>query len=195
MIQLNEAYWNKRYSENKIGWDAGSVTTPLKEYFDQLDDKSLKILIPGAGNAHEAEYLMNQGFTNVHILDISNEAIQSFFNRVPGFPCDQVLLEDFFEHSNQYDLIIEQTFFCAINPELRKSYVRKCFDLLGSGGKLIGLLWNHEFGIEEPPYGGNESEYRNLFEPYFEIITMELAHNSIKPRAGRELFIKLKKYD
>ena len=57
---LSSEYWNTRYVENDFGWDAGEITTPLKTYFDQLKDKSLKILIPGAGNSYEAEYLFNK---------------------------------------------------------------------------------------------------------------------------------------
>lgn len=195
MIHLNKAYWNFRYAQDKIGWDVGSITTPLKEYIDQLTDKSLRILVPGAGNAYEAEYLYHRGFKNVNVLDISDKAIKSFQTRFPDFPKDQLYNEDFFDHRNSYDLIIEQTFFCAIEHGDRRAYVRKCFDLLDTKGKLIGLLWNHEFGNPEPPFGGSKSEYRDLFNRHFRIDTMELSYNSIEPRAGRELFIKLIKND
>ena len=50
-------YWTNRYSKAKTGWDIGYPSTPLKTYFDQLENKDLRILIPGAGNAYEAEYL------------------------------------------------------------------------------------------------------------------------------------------
>ena len=56
---LSQSYWNNRYLENDFGWDTGSITTPLKTYIDGLTDKSLKILIPGAGNSYEAEYLIS----------------------------------------------------------------------------------------------------------------------------------------
>jgi methyl halide transferase len=90
-------------------------------------------------------------------------------------------------------LIIEQTFFCAILPAERKKYVKKVYDLLNPGGKLVGLLFNHDFGNDFPPYGGNEAEYKNYFEPFFKIIHFSTAVNSIKPRAGKEFFINLKK--
>ena len=59
---FNENYWTERYANNQTGWDFGYVSAPLKEYFDQLTDRSLRILIPGAGNAYEAEYLWSLGF-------------------------------------------------------------------------------------------------------------------------------------
>jgi hypothetical protein len=65
--------------------------------------------------------------------------------------------------------------------------------LLNSGGKLVGLLFNHKFSFEGPPFGGTHEEYSTLFRPFFDIVKMDVAYNSIKPRAGRELFIILQK--
>ena len=57
---------------------------------------------------------------------------------------------------------IEQTFFCAIDPQYRKDYVRQSNKLLKSKGKLVGLLF--DFPIEQgPPFGGSISEYKALF--------------------------------
>ena len=71
-MSSDKDYWTQRYKDDLTGWDIGAVSTPLKTYFDQLTDKSLRILIPGAGNAHEADIpLHKQGFSNVSILDVS----------------------------------------------------------------------------------------------------------------------------
>jgi hypothetical protein len=89
--------------------------------------------------------------------------------------------------------MVEQTFFCAINPTLRKDYAEHAAKILKPGGKLIGLLFDDELTANHPPYGGCKEEYLTYFKPYFEIKTMETAYNSIKPRANRELFINLVK--
>ncbi|WP_420319299.1 hypothetical protein [Ekhidna sp.] len=99
--------------------------------------------------------------------------------------------EDFFEHRGSYDLILEQTFFCAIDPSLRKSYVRKIQELLRPGGKLVGVLWSVAMNEDQPPFGGSLDEYEKLFDSQFQIITLEPCYNSIKPRKGREAFILL----
>ncbi|HXH19987.1 MAG TPA: hypothetical protein VNJ07_12995 [Chitinophagales bacterium] len=41
-------------------------------------------------------------------------------------PVVRLIHRDFFKHQGRYDLIIEQTFFCAINPKPRpaKQYSR-----------------------------------------------------------------------
>jgi len=185
--------WENRYQEQSTGWDIGAISTPLKEYFDQLNDQSLSILIPGCGNAYEAEYLWKKGFKNVHLLDIAPSPLENFAKKIPDFPSEQLIQGDFFEHSKSYDLIIEQTFFCAIEPELRNAYAKKSLELLKEGGKLVGLLWSVELNTEHPPYGGSKEEYLTYFGDGFEIITMDDSYNSIAPRANRELFTILKK--
>jgi len=191
--QLDKEYWTKRYTENETGWDIGAVSTPLKMYIDQLRDKNLKILIPGAGNAYEAEYLFNEGFKNVTVVDISEEPLKNIKTRIPNFPESQLICQDFFEHTQQYDLIIEQTFFCALNPSLRKEYAKKMHELLVPNGKLVGLLFNVPLNETHPPFGGNAEEYKPYFSELFNFKTFEPCYNSIKPRAERELFICLEK--
>ena len=185
--------WEDRYQENNIGWDIGKISDPLKAYFDQLEDKDLKILIPGCGNAYEAEQLWRSGFKNVHLIDIAPSPLRQFAEKIPDFPKDQLILGDFFEHKGEYDLIVEQTFFCAIEPELRQAYADKSRELLKSSGKLVGLLWSVELNEDHPPYGGSKEEYLNYFQDGFNIQVLEPAYNSIGPRAGRELFMILKK--
>ncbi len=184
-------FWQEKYTSNNIGWDIGSISTPLKEYFDQLKDKNIKILIPGAGNAYEAEYLHKLGFKNVHVIDWAKTALDGLAKRVADFPKKHLHQVDFFEHEGNYDLIIEQTFFCAISVNLRKQYVSKMKSLLKPNGKLVGLLFNKALNTEHPPFGGSKAEYTNLFNESFDIKTMENATNSIEPRKGSELFIKL----
>lgn len=176
-------------------WDAGKITTPLKAYFDQLDDKTLKILIPGSGNSYEAEYLHNNNFKNVFLVDISKIPLENFLNRCPSFPKSHLIHSDFFDLNMKFDLIIEQTFFCSLHPPTRSDYAKKSFELLNSGGKLVGVLFNDELYKDHPPYGGNKAEYVPHFKPYFDIKYFDICYNSIKPRAARELFINLVRKD
>jgi SAM-dependent methyltransferase len=190
---LDKNYWESRYQEGKTGWDLGEVSPALKAYIDQLEDKSIKILIPGGGNAYELAYLHEMGFTNSYLIDLSPTALANFKKQNPSI-LDEFLIEgNFFEHQGQYDLILEQTFFCAIDRSLRKQYAEKIVKLLQPNGKLAGLLWSEDFGDNSPPFGGTKEEYLNYFAPLFKIRQMESSHNSIKPRAGRELFIILQK--
>ena len=194
---FDTAYWQGRYADGRDGWDAHNVTPPLRAYFDQLNVTGQpRILIPGAGRAYEAEYLHQLGFKQVVVADIAPEALVALATRVPDFPRKNLLLADFFALPNDqlYDLIVEQTFFCALSPGLRPAYAQQCAALLRPGGTLMGLLFDTDFGlVQEPPFGGSKAEYREYFAPYFEFRHFETATNSLKPRQGRELFICLKK--
>src|SRR5690554_5408166 len=192
-LNLDETFWSERYSSGQIGWDIGYISTPLKEYIDQLSNKNLKILIPGGGNSYEAEYLFEKGFTNVSVIDISSIPLENLSKRVPSFPKKNLLHLDYFDLEETYDLILEQTFFCALNPEIRKMYVEKTHQLLNPKGKLVGVLFNIPLNVDKPPFGGSESEYRPVFEESFLIDKMETAYNSIPQRAGNELFINMRK--
>ena len=192
------AYWTQRYKEERTGWDIGYPSTPLKEYIDQLEDKAQKILIPGAGNGYEAAYLWEQGFKNVYVLDISQEPLKVFEERNPAFAEANILRGNFFEHDGQYDLILEQTFFCSFVPlaENRNAYARKMAALLKPNGKLVGLWFDFPLtgDMEKRPFGGTREEYMTYLSPYFKTKLLERSYNSIPPRDGKELFgIFLKK--
>ena len=192
---IDKEFWNNCYETGQTGWDIGYPSTPLKTYIDTIKDKDKSILIPGCGRAYEAEYLHLKGFRKVTIIDLSPLALGEFSKRLPNFPKSQLIEGDFFEHQGQYDLILEQTFFCAIEPNLRKDYVEHTSDLLNKNGKIIGLLFAEEFGNDHPPFGGTKEEYLKLFSSHYEIEYMQIADNSIETRKGRELFISLKKQD
>ena len=193
---LSKKYWNNRYLNNEIGWDIGEVSEPIKNWFNYQSDKSKKILIPGAGSGHEVWYAYSIGFENIYYLDFSTLAANKFKATYPKFPTSQIISGDFFtllNYSGFFDIIIEQTFFCAINPKLRHQYVKHSADILSTKGQLVGLLFNDMLNNDHPPFGGNKEEYVNCFSPYYNINVMDTAYNSIGPRKNRELFINLTK--
>ena len=189
---LDQAYWDAQYRAKATGWDLGTVSPPIQELIDTIEDKNSAILIPGGGNSYEAEYLLQQGFTNITVIDIAPTLIEVLQQKFVNQPHVKIILGDFFEHQGQYDWIIEQTFFCALPPTMRPKYVWKMHQLLAPKGKIAGLLFNREFE-EGPPFGGNKVEYINLFSGAFTILKMDVCTNSVVPRANSELFIELEK--
>ena len=191
---LDAKYWDERYDQHNDPWDLGKISTPLKEYIDQLTDKNIAILIPGCGNAYEAAYLLEKEFTNITLIDISALLVKAIEEKLYVYNGKQlhIICGDFFEHLGEYELIIEQTFFCALDPALREKYAATMYRLLKPGGKLVGLLFNREFK-DGPPFGGNKMEYELLFRPKFTIEIMHDCYNSIAPRKGTELFFKVVK--
>ncbi len=191
MDTISKDYWSQRYTENNTPWDIGYPSIPLMGYLQNLVNKDAKILIPGAGNAYEAEWLWRSGFKNTFVIDLAEAPLKNLQNRVPDFPSSQLVLGDFFDLDQTFDLIIEQTFFCALNPSMRVAYAAKMASLLKREGHLVGLLFDFELTETGPPFGGSIKEYKNLFAQYFKVHKLERCYNSIKPRQGNELFIHL----
>lgn len=191
MYDFDEKYWTRRYEQGYTGWDIGYPSTPIVQYLDQIGDKDLSILIPGAGNAYEAAYAFAQGYKNTHILDISEYPLTKFRESYPDFPEGNILHEDFFEHNGSYDLVLEQTFFCALSPDRREEYCEKMKRLISPNGRLVGVLFGIEFQRKGPPFGGEMEEYKKLFLKYFTIKRLEPCINSIPARKGTELFFEL----
>ena len=188
---LDKNYWDERYRTGQTGWDIGYVSPALKAYFDTLNDLNQRILIPGGGNSYEAVYLLEQGFKDVTVVDISEVVCEQLIEKHAAKGL-KVVCGDFFEHQQQYDLIVEQTFFCALHPSLRKRYVEKMGELLLTKGQLMGLLFNRRFE-GGPPFGGSVEEYQTLFQSVGFQVAFDLQPQSILPRQGSELFFVAKR--
>jgi thiopurine S-methyltransferase len=194
MSILDADYWTQRYAQQETGWDTGLATPPITEFFEKVANKDARILVPGAGNGHESEWLFKQGFKHVYTCDWSALPLQQLQARVPDMPAAQLLQADFFKlELEPFDYIVEQTFFCAIDRALRPQYAAKTASLLKPGGQLVGVLFGVEFPFDGPPFGGDIDEYLAYFEPYFSAIKIEPCRNSIKPRQGNELFVHMRK--
>ena len=188
---LTQFFREAKWQSQSTGWDIGQPSPAIVEYMLEYSKKDAPILIPGCGNAYEAEFLVENGFTNITLIDIAPKAIELLTEKFINTSEVTIICGDFFQHQGNYDLMIEQTFFCAIPPNKREEYAEKTASLLNESGKIIGVLFNTTFEKEGPPFGGCISDYMVIFEPYFTIKTMEACYNSIAPRAHSEVFIHL----
>lgn len=189
---LDQDYWDAQYKSKTTGWDLGQIAPPIRSFIDSLPNKNYRILIPGCGNTYEAAYLLEKGFTNITVIDIAPTLVSLLQLKYSNNPNISIILGDFFEHHGEYDVIIEQTFFCALPPFLRQKYVWKMHQLLAHNGKLAGLLFNRDFEVS-PPFGGNKEEYLQLFKEAFYLDKLEIAQESVEPRKNSELFFEYKK--
>lgn len=190
-VELGSTYWNSRYSSGKTGWDLGEASPAILAHFASESSKDAKILIPGCGNAHEAEALIQLGFTNITLIDISEELVSNLQKRFAKNDSIHIVRGDFFDFSGNFDVVIEQTFFCAIDPALRGKYVLKMHQLLNKGGKIVGLMFNRTFP-DGPPFGGTQEEYETLFSGKFKT-AMDECKRSIPARLGSELWVQFNK--
>lgn len=187
---LDAAYWNNKYENQLTGWDLGEVSPPIARFITSLSTKNQAILIPGCGYGHEAAAFLKAGFTNITVIDIASEAVRKLQQEHEGNERIRVIHGDFFGLTEVFDLIIEQTFFCALPPAKRPHYVQKMHELLQPGGRLQGVLFNTHFEFDGPPFGGSEEEYHTLFRNHFNNLSLQLCLNSAPKRAGMEFWFE-----
>jgi methyl halide transferase len=151
---------------------------------------TLSCLKLSCGNAYEADWLLARGYRHLTLTDIAPALCDKLAEKYKQVSDIQVICGDFFALNGAYDLVLEQTFFCALQPELRKNYINKMADLLVPGGLLAGVWFSVEFPFEGPPFGGNPDTYISLLESHFTIRQAGPCLHSAAPRAGNEWFIE-----
>ena len=182
--------WQKHYDENDLGWDLGQVAPPFVKLLESNIILPGKTLVPGCGRGHEVVYLAENGF-NVTALDYSLGAVEYLRQAIQQRKLDcEILHVDFFDlnssYDETYDLLIEQTFFCAISPNQRNLYVTTASRILRKGGVFAGLFYNtgQEGG---PPFDTTQKEIIRHFSELFEIRKLSKVKNSANQRKDKEI--------
>lgn len=190
-------FWNQRYLDNSTGWDLGQVSPPFVHLVElrKLVPYS-NILIPGAGRGWEAIYLARQGF-EVTCVDFAPEAIREAetLSLKEGVKVHYVE-EDLFrltpDRTGVFDYLLEQTCFCAIDPERRADYVKMAVRMIRPGGELVGLFYVH--GKEGgPPWTTTAEEVRTLFRERFDFLEFAITDLSVESRKGEEILARLRR--
>ncbi|MBT5764511.1 MAG: thiopurine S-methyltransferase, partial [Nitrospina sp.] len=88
-------------------------------------------------------------------------------------------------HAGIYDLVLEQTFFCAISPRQRQDYVLNVSRILKPGGMLVGLFY-HTDEQGGPPYNTTREDIERHFSKNFEIQELDKTSLSAEQRKGKE---------
>tara|TARA_Y100000588_G_C14281508_1_gene937677 strand:+ start:2200 stop:2814 length:615 start_codon:yes stop_codon:yes gene_type:complete len=190
-------FWEDIYLANNAGWDLGGPTPVFQKLSETMS--AGKICILGCGKGHDAVEFSQKGF-EVTAVDFSKTAVHNLktlalARNVPV----SVIQDDIFsltpKYRNSFDYILEQTCFCAINPNRRIEYEKLVFSLLKYSGKLIGLWFPLDKSREEggPPYGTKVDEVKSIFSSPWKIEVEEFSDLSIKTRKGREKLIIFKK--
>jgi len=107
------------------------------------------------------------------------------------------LAEDFFKWipNEQFDLIFDYTFFCALDPSLRVAWAETVNRLLKPDGELLTLIYLISDQEGGPPYNNTVSDYQKVLEPLgFRAVLMEDNELAIKPRKGCEKLGRWKRF-
>ena len=193
----NSKFWEDLYIEDEATWDLGGNTPIFESISKEINPGRICIL--GCGRGYDAVMFAKKKF-EVTAIDFAPSAIKCINQlAIDSKVKIKTLKANIFNLSNnymnQFDYVIEQTCFCAINPKNRKNYKNLVSNLLVKGGCLIGLWFPLDKDLSEggPPWATSVEEVKNLFSDGWVIEREEFSSLSIKPRANREKLIIFRK--
>jgi cyclopropane fatty-acyl-phospholipid synthase-like methyltransferase len=178
-------FWNTRFRDRVIPWDAGGVPPDFRAFVPTLGPGT-RLLVPGCGSAHEVYYLAERSI-EVLAIDFSAEAVERARANL-GCVADRVQLADFFafDHGGRrFDVIYERAFLCALPRRMWADYAARCAELTRPSGTLAGFFF-YGTNPKGPPFGTTPEELHGLLDPHFELIEDRLATESLPVFAGGE---------
>ncbi|KAF2925257.1 hypothetical protein DAI22_06g038550 [Oryza sativa Japonica Group] len=118
LVQRGDAAdgWEKSWEAAVTPWDLGKPTPIIEHLVKSGTLPKGRALVPGCG---------------------------TWSSSLPNADCFTFLADDFFKWkpSEQFDLIFDYTFFCALDPSLRLAWAETVSGLLKPHGELITLIY------------------------------------------------------
>ncbi len=190
-----EAYWSKIYRSEDPGWNLGEPALALQDMMPRLKISKSRILVLGCGDGHDAAFFAQAGHlvTAVDISPLALERAKKLYGHLENL---KFLEADLFklprEMDSSFDVVFEQTCYCAINPSRRQELVKVWNRLLTQDGHLMGVFFAFE-KRQGPPFGGSEWELRRRLKGSYHPIFWGRWQNSVPRRQGKEFFVYLKR--
>ena len=132
MVSNSKAHWEKVYktkSPSEVSWTQEVPITSLQFIRAFPVDKTAKIIDIGGGDSHLVDHLLNEGYSNITVLDISGKALERAKKRL-GARADQVLWVESdvlgFNPANTYEVWHDRaTFHFLTTPEEVTTYLER----------------------------------------------------------------------
>jgi SAM-dependent methyltransferase len=148
-------FWNNKYAASHTPWDLGEVSAPVRRLVEAHFPPEARVLVPGCGRGYEVIWLERLGY-QVTAVDFAEEPIRYLREQAERHGVrPEIMQEDIFllpiHFNGSFDVILEQTCFCAIDPSLYGEYERMAHRMLKPGGRLLGVFMEVK-GMDGPPY-------------------------------------------
>ncbi len=139
-----EKHWQKIYSEKtplEVSWFQNEPSLSLQLIQSSIVNRNAAIIDVGGGASRLVDHLLDAGFNNLAVLDISETAINHTQSRL-GARADQVewFVSDItqFKATRKFDLWHDRAVFHFLTQaEDRQHYLQNMHQALVSGGHLI----------------------------------------------------------
>ncbi|KAJ4810395.1 Thiopurine S-methyltransferase [Rhynchospora pubera] len=190
--------WEKSWEEGTIPWDLGKPTPVVVHLVQKQSLPKGRVLVPGCGTGYDVVALAGPDRYAVG-LDMSGTAIEKakeLWASSPNSECFSFLNKDFFNWNpaEQFDLMFDYTFFCALEQALRSAWAMKVGEILKPEGELITLIWVITDQKEGPPFKNDVSDYEEVLFPLgFKQIYIEDNELAVNTRKGREKLVRWKR--
>jgi len=178
------------YRQPGAGWTIPEPPAELVELVERREIGPCKAIDIGCGEGFYSIYLASKGF-DVLGIDLSEKAIQyakenaeRHETTVRFAAMDMTSLEQLNE---KFDFVLEWSVLHHIMPPQRQKYVEGVAQLLHHGGKYLSVCFNEQSPevtrdgekyrispVGTKLYYSSESELRELFAPYFRIMSTDI---------------------
>jgi thiopurine S-methyltransferase len=192
-------YWEAVYRDDapngRPRWDIGDVAPPLARVIASgmcPVAPPAEVLVPGCGTGNDVAFLAAQGFGAVGV-DWAEAGVAAARERLASWPHAAVERADFFalpqrdDFRESFELVVEHTFFVAIDPSRRADYAAVIEAVLRRReGWYLGLFYNHR-RPGGPPFDATEEAIRATFaRPGWQLVHWEMPEDSVPHRQGKE---------
>lgn len=200
-----KTYWENRFDVGDTPWELGQASTVVCEALQELGNMGVVVrgsaaLSPGCGTGSDVMELVRRG-AHVTAIDWASSAVTRVRTRYESEKTPQcgsltVIEGDFFSVPvRSMNLVVEHTFFCAIDPSTRPKYVERLSRWIKPGGFLLGNFFIVTDEVartlpglsltqagEGPPFAATVSEVESLLSPYFVKRVLREAHRPAPER-------------
>ncbi|EEC80035.1 hypothetical protein OsI_21722 [Oryza sativa Indica Group] len=201
LVQRGDAAdgWEKSWEAAVTPWDLGKPTPIIEHLVKSGTLPKGRALVPGCGTGYDVVALASpeRFVVGLGISSTAVEKAKQWSSSLPNADCFTFLADDFFKWkpSEQFDLIFDYTFFCALDPSLRLAWAETVSGLLKPHGELITLIYLISDQEGGPPFNNTVTDYQKVLEPLgFKAILMEDNELAIKPRKGQEKLGRWKRF-
>ncbi|KAK6179820.1 hypothetical protein SNE40_012091 [Patella caerulea] len=179
--------WNKRWTDNRIGFHDGVVNPNLEKHFEKMLNgrETITVFLPMCGKTVDIKWLYDKGHTVIGV-EFASKPIKDFFDeqglayikedvkefngtlykstdgRIKLYNCD------FFEFKKNEDVEIDGIFdraaFVAINRDVRNKYADKIKSLMSAGTQYMLVTMDYDETIHPgPPHFVAEEVIEELY--------------------------------
>ncbi|WP_417791114.1 thiopurine S-methyltransferase [Stutzerimonas xanthomarina] len=191
---MDEAFWQRRWARNEIGFHLNEVNPYLRRHWPGLKlGPGARVLVPLCGKSLDMAWLAEQGF-DVLGVELSERAAEDFFAEhglVPDVSVHgefkiyrtgnvEIRCGDFFAMTSDdvtdCQALYDRAALIALPADMRQRYVKHLVSILAPGcqGLLITLDYEQE-QMPGPPFAVADAEVREFLSARWKIELLEHA--------------------